>query len=75
MAKAPTRCTLCTGTTKLTTITRPDTGTRSPICISCHSLVTSNAINQDITPWHAYTQLLDRLDRHFGRGLQLASIR
>lgn len=74
MAKAPTRCTLCTGTTKLTTITEPDTGTSRHICTGCHSLVTSNAINQDITPWHAYTQLLDRLDRHFGRGIQLARI-
>lgn len=49
MAKA---LTLCTGTTKLTTITEPYTGTRSPICTSCHSLVISNAINQGITPWH-----------------------
>lgn len=72
MAIHPTRCTLCTGTTKITSITNPQTHETQPICTSCHSLITSQAINQDITRWHAYTLLLDRLDKHFGRGLQLA---
>lgn len=74
MAISTIRCTLCTGITNLTTVTRPGTPETYPVCSCCHTLVISQASLQNISLWNSYSLLLERLDKQFGRGLQLANI-
>ena len=64
------RCTLCTSSKQLTSITHPATGEKKTICTDCALLIQHTAQNQDIIHWHAYQILLKRLDTHFGSGLR-----